>query len=808
MSLKTILTILSTTTAAVIFLVGSLLYWNISERMENAAQGSSQAIAESVASIVRDDLKRKIKTVNEIGVDLLSRTSNNFKDLGQLQMLAENTSQILPGLLKVRVLPVNIEEPDQTSKPHMGFADLVMVKSANDSDPMPAFHGFGTPHAHLAIARKIMEDERVIGILLASYSANELEGLISGIEAHGGAFELVQGRLSIGFSGEKNFKGSPPAGSVDIGYSDWKIRYWAPTNMGFGAPLFYAMIVGVILLLTILHNYGFRWIIRSIKHDQKSIVKVVNDLISGKAHGAYPMKIRELEYVITMLSQLKQLKLKDILAITKGGEKKPDGVNNKGSNSSSSVSNTNARAKAKIKGNPALSKQIFRAYDIRGVVGQSFTANVVKDIGRALGSEVEKGGEKTVIIAYDGRLSSPELCEALAKGLQESGRNVINIGLVPTPVLYFATHFLESNSGIMVTGSHNPKKYNGLKMVVNGETLAGERIEGLYQRIKCRDFVSGNGGFETRDLVSEYMGIIVDDIQIDRRMKIVVDCGNGVAGNLAPQLLRSIGCDVVELLCEIDGNFPNHHPDPSKPENLELLMQTVRKEKADLGIAFDGDGDRLGVVDGEGNIIWSDRLMMLFAAEVLSRHPGADIIYDVKCTRDLASEIVKYGGRPVMWKTGHSLIKAKIQESGAQLAGEMSGHIFFKDRWFGFDDALYAAARLLEILSVDSRSPTEVFADLPNSINTPEINVVLKEGENFAIIDKLLSRADFEDARVTTIDGLRVDFPHGWGLVRASNTTPSLVFRFEADNEQALDEIQGKFKKSLLDVEPKMSLPF
>lgn len=802
MSLKKLLFILSGTTAAVMLLSGSVLLWVITEQLNASIKSSFQSIANSVASTVGDDLKRKTQTVDRIGAALFSGSPNDLENLSQLQELAEKETRFLPGLLKIRILPLDIEEPDQSSKPHMGYADLVMVKNAIDSNPKPALHGFGTPHAHLAIARKIVVDNRVVGIVLASFSRDKIGKLISGIGSQGGAFELIQGELSIGFSGMESFKASPPTASIDVGISNWKIRYWVPTDTGFGVPEFYGIICAVILLLAGLHYYGFRWITRSIKYDQSSIVKVVSDLVSGKVHGAYPMKIKELENIITMLSRLKRLKLKDFLAMAEDSE-------NAGRDTTS-ISPPNVKKVAKTKSDisTTLPKDIFRAYDIRGVVGKSLTTDLLTDIGLALGSEAEKSQEQTIIVAYDGRLSSPDLCGALVEGLQESGRNVINIGLVPTPLLYFATHFLESNSGIMITGSHNPPDYNGVKMVIAGESLCGERIEALYQRIESRTFITGNGSLETRDLTSEYVGTIVDDIQIDRPMKIVVDCGNGVAGKLAPLVLRSIGCDVVELYCEIDGNFPNHHPNPSKLENLEMLMQSVRNENADLGLAFDGDGDRLGVVDGDGNIIWPDRLMMLFAANVLSRHPGADIIFDVKCSKHLASEIVKHGGRPVMWKTGHSLIKAKIRETGAQLAGEMSGHIFFKDRWFGFDDAIYSAARLLEILSADSRSATEVFAELPNSVNTPELNVALTEGENFTFIEKLLSRADFDGARVTTIDGLRADFPHGWGLVRASNTTPSLVLRFEADNEQALREIQEKFRKTMLEIKPEMALPF
>jgi phosphomannomutase/phosphoglucomutase len=455
-----------------------------------------------------------------------------------------------------------------------------------------------------------------------------------------------------------------------------------------------------------------------------------------------------------------------------------------------------------------ISPTIFRAYDIRGIVDDSLTEDAVARIGQALGSEAKSCGQQTVIIARDGRLSSPRLSQALAKGLTNAGCNVVDLGMVPTPVLYFATHFLDSRSGVMVTGSHNPSNYNGLKMVINGETLAEQAIQKLRRRIEAFDFRSGEGSIESRDLIPDYVGTIIDDVQIGSPLKVVVDCGNGVAGKLAPVLLRSLGCEVVELFCEVDGNFPNHHPDPGKPENLRDLIARVKGESAHLGLAFDGDGDRLGVVDSSGKIIWPDRQMMLFAADVLSREPGADIIFDVKCSRNLSKEIVRRGGRPLMWKTGHSLIKAKLKETGAALAGEMSGHIFFKERWFGFDDGLYAAARLLEILSADPRPSSEVFKELPDSINTPELNVALEEGENFSFVKKLLASNQFTDAKVTDIDGLRADYPEGWGLVRASNTTPSLVIRFEAETPAGLKAIQEKFRVAMTRVKSNIRLPF
>ena len=451
---------------------------------------------------------------------------------------------------------------------------------------------------------------------------------------------------------------------------------------------------------------------------------------------------------------------------------------------------------------------IFRAYDIRGVVGDTLTPGIVYELGRAIGSEAYARGQQTVIVARDGRLSGPEFVQALSNGLRASGRDVIDVGRVPTPVLYFATHYLSSSSGVMVTGSHNPPDYNGFKMVLRGETLAETAIQRLRARIETGDLLSGNGTYRTANVVPDYIERITSDIRLARPLKVVVDCGNGVAGEIAPHLLRLLGCDVTELYCDIDGTFPNHHPDPSQPENVADLIKTVKKLKADVGLAFDGDGDRLGVISSQGEIIWADRQMMLYAKDVLSRNPGAEIIFDIKCSTHLARVIREAGGQPLMWKTGHSLVKAKMKETGAPLAGEMSGHIFFKERWYGFDDALYTAARLLEILARDTRSSSEVFAELPNAISTPELKIELQEGEQLPFVVRLLEHAKFPGAEITTIDGLRADFKDGWGLVRASNTTPSLVLRFEADTTAAMQRIQDQFRIILLELDPKLKLPF
>ncbi|KVM60748.1 phosphoglucomutase [Burkholderia gladioli] len=463
-----------------------------------------------------------------------------------------------------------------------------------------------------------------------------------------------------------------------------------------------------------------------------------------------------------------------------------------------------------------ISQSIFKAYDIRGVIGKTLDASVARSIGQAFGSEVRAQGGDAVVVARDGRLSGPELIAALADGLRAAGVDVVDVGMVPTPVGYFAASVplplaggeRRVDSCIVVTGSHNPPDYNGFKMVLRGAAIYGEQIQALYRRIVAQDYAEGSGSYQQHDVADAYLQRIVGDIKLARPLKIVVDTGNGVAGELAPRLFKALGCELVELFTEIDGNFPNHHPDPAHPENLQDVIRALKETDAEIGFAFDGDGDRLGVVTKDGQIIYPDRQMMLFAEEVLSRNPGAQIIYDVKCTRNLAPWIREKGGEPLMWKTGHSLVKAKLRETGAPLAGEMSGHVFFKDRWYGFDDGLYTGARLLEILARVA-DPSALLNGLPNAESTPELQLKLEEGENVALIEKLRQDAKFEGAdEVITIDGLRVEYPDGFGLARSSNTTPVVVLRFEANSADALERIKGEFRRALTAAKPDAKLPF
>ena len=456
---------------------------------------------------------------------------------------------------------------------------------------------------------------------------------------------------------------------------------------------------------------------------------------------------------------------------------------------------------------------VFKAYDIRGVVGQTIDETFAEHLGRAFGTEAVAAGQKAVAVGRDGRLSGPALSAALIRGLQSTGLDVVDLGPVTTPMLYYVAATRSAygcSSGIQVTGSHNPKDDNGFKMVLAGRAIHGAEIQALRLRMQAEDYVRRPGRSARMDIHDEYAARITRDCLLARPMKIVVDSGNGIPGASVPGILRALGCEVVDLYSRVDGSFPNHHPDPSKPENLQDLIKVVHATDAELGLAFDGDGDRLGVVTRGGNIIYPDRQIILFARDILRRHPGATIIHDVKCSQRVPVAIREAGGVPLLWKTGHSLVKAKLAETGAPFAGEMSGHLFFKERWYGFDDATYTAARLLEILSHHA-DPSAVLDALPTSASTPELNVPCAEGEHHAVVAELQARvADgrlvFEGGEVGTIDGLRVDFADGFGLIRASNTTPVLVLRFEGHDEAALQRIQSQFMDVLRAVKPDAQL--
>jgi phosphomannomutase/phosphoglucomutase len=549
---------------------------------------------------------------------------------------------------------------------------------------------------------------------------------------------------------------------------------------------------------------------KALKADQHSILSLVEALVVGRPPKSQSAQINDLQPTLDVMEhQIREYRSSQAgktttkRAVATGGQAEL-GISVEEGPPSMLASQQPAAVAAKID----ISATIFRAYDIRGVVGETLSEDVVTLLGRGFGSEVFERGHNAVVVGRDARRSSEGLQSALIQGLQSSGRDVIDLGLVPTPLLHYAVHELDAECGAMVTGSHNPSQYNGLKMIINGESPSSEAIQELRRRIDADQLLVGEGSFDSREIIEDYIERVVSDVRMGQTLKIVVDCGNGAASVVAPELYRELGCEVVELYCDVDGDFPNHHPDPGDPSNMADLQKAVLDHQAALGIAFDGDGDRIGLVDSSGKIIWPDRLLMYLAIDVLTREPGGDIIYDVKCTRHLANVVLSNGGRPLMWKSGHSMLKQKMKETHALLAGEYSGHIIFSERWYGFDDGIYTGARLLEILSLDYRTSAEVFAELPESLSTPEYVVSLEEGHAETIMEAIDLQPDIPNTRMVKIDGLRVEFEQGWGLVRASNTSPALLFRFEAESEAELDRVQGVFRELVNKVDPQLELPF
>jgi len=717
----------------------------------------------------------------------------------------------------------------------MSFAALDLVRRA-ESGESPAPEAFKIDErwvVYSAAPIRAAADQPVIGTLLLAVDLQRLMKLMPAIPDAVGQLQATQqfnnGPAQVLYTSGQAVPGSST--QLPSSTPHWKFSFTP------GEQLTESSVSPLILLLAALlalagSFLGMRLVLRNarraLEEDAGQLRQMVRELASGKSVNSFNLSIPALNALGRDLAQLPQRKIDpdnqtagtepaapnrvaspprsaaesmDILDIDIVDEIPHDFGHEEAAAMPQTTSPTQSAS-------PDLPASIFRAYDIRGVIGSTLTAETAYWIGRAIGSQSIAEGESSVVVARDGRLSGPELSQSLIQGLVECGCRVIDIGMAPTPVLYLATHVLDASSGVMITGSHNPPDYNGFKIVIAGDTLANESITALHTRIQQGDLASGTGSVEQQDMLEKYFRQIRDDIAIAKNMKVVVDCGNGVAGVIAPRLIEALGCTVIPLFCDVDGTFPNHHPDPGKLENLQDLIAKVREEGADLGLAFDGDGDRVGVVTNNGNMIYPDRLMMVFAKDVVSRNPGADVIFDVKCTRRLGALISSYGGRPVMWKTGHSLIKKKMKETGALLAGEMSGHIFFKERWFGFDDGIYSAARLLEILSLETRDAEQVFGAFPSSLSTPEINITVTDENKFELIAHLQKNAQWGDANLTLLDGVRVDYPKGWGLVRASNTTPVLVLRFEADTQTELERIQDVFRGQLQKAAPELNLTF
>ena len=817
--------------------------------LQPAEQQRQQAAAQSMAEHAKARVEQQLATLQQLagGVASQARVREALGDPTASAALAQDLQQLLPGIHEVYLFPYGEIPRSAVGSMRLGFASLDLARRAESGRPLhpDAFPRDGEWFIQIATPVRNPASQAVEGSLLVLMDTAILAPMLQVLDQQlGGSLALVQTVSGKSTKVVSQGSGSGPQLELPLSAPNWTLQY-APAAAP--APLVDPVLALVMLAVPLLVAAVLVWLLlvnaqKSLRQDASALIQWAQKTFSGERQKQPALRWDMTASIAEVLQRLSQAIEKRLLKAAETARAKPqqpvpaaragaavaaagdepmfqdkdmldidmldsdDDLLGLGDSLDSAVaSGVEIEEVAAV---TEVSPDIFRAYDIRGIVGETLTPQVVETIGRAIGTEAVNRALDALCVGYDGRHSSPELAAALARGILSTGCNVIEVGAVPTPVLYFATHHLDTGSGVMVTGSHNPANYNGLKMMLGGETLSGEAIEKLLQRIQSGDFASGQGQQSQQDVRRDYLDRIVGDIAVAAPLKVVLDAGNGIAGELGPILVEELGCEVIPMYCEIDGSFPNHHPDPGKPANLADLIERVKSEGADLGLAFDGDGDRLGVVTNSGKIVWPDRLLMLFARDVVSRNPGADVLYDVKCSRRLAGVINEAGGRPIMWKTGHSLMKAKMKETGALLAGEMSGHVFFKERWYGFDDGLYSAARLLEILGIEDRQADEVFADFPEDISTPELNVEVTEASKFALVEKLSSEGEFGDGSISTIDGIRVDYPDGWGLCRASNTTPVLVLRFEAETEEALARIQSVFRTQLQQVAPDLAVNF
>ncbi len=747
--------------AAILAVLSAWLIWNsIAQIIDSNRRSDMQSARDMGAQFVQQALTQQAKRMNE---GLAQPAVQTALSSGDFPLAAKLLGAAWPGLQTAVILPPDMQA-EYASLPKSGFGRLAVAESALMENKI-AHWVVRTPSGpSLGLAKPVREGDRLIGIAYVEVALTELtSGLNNTAEVSDSYIALRQGNITLWQRGDAAYAEGAErlASTVPQSHLRMVMETAAPPKGAFGLDA----VPTLVLALTCL---GFVYVLWRLARLPRHMQMAVMDTTPTLGEMA-PSELQSDEPKVTI--EIKE-----------------------------------APKQAPV----AIDPSIFRAYDIRGIVGQSLDPTVAALIGHAVGTVMHDKGLQDIVIGRDGRLSGQSMVDGLIEGLRKAGRNVIDIGMVPTPVIYFGAYHLRTGTCISVTGSHNPPDYNGFKIVIGGETLSGETITDLYTRIvEHRLHASSNYGTVTsRDISGDYVYRISTDVQLGRRLKVVVDAGNGVAGEIGPRVLEAIGAEVEELYCDIDGNFPNHHPDPSEPHNLTDLIRMVQRFDADLGIAFDGDGDRLGVVTRDGENIFADRLLMLFAADVLERNPGAVIVYDVKCTGHLPSHILRHGGSPLMWKTGHSLIKAKMRETGAELAGEMSGHFFFAERWYGFDDGIYAAARLLEILAAAPESPEDVLKALPKGVSTPEIKIDAPNGDPHTFVQRFREAAHFEGGRLSTIDGLRVDWPDGWGLIRASNTTPVLVMRFDANDEFGLARIQSAFRAQLKQLDPNLALPF
>ena len=820
----------------IIIIISNLgVFWLSMSNLEDSQQKLTTTLVKTLANNLSLEVELLKKVVEKIATNPEIIHAIETNDAIKLKNTAINFKSTLPYALNIRISLPGIDTIDESTKPHLGYADLALIQKTFKEKQLPVVQGQGE-NRHFAITAAVKKNNQVIGVVLASLQVDFIQNLFAKKITENNFIILKQAEVILAKSGNELIKTSQTQ-SLKIPKTRWQLEYSFTTPPVVNRDALIAIIIGASLFCCMVSFFCYFKLNLALKKDQNMILDTIKNLMSNKEIEDYCLKLTEMDVVLPTLVKFKQiLENKEHIA-----SQKKEKIITENSNKIESDKQTKTKLKTKPPLKPVpkktppknnsketspisksvtvvleaekekIEETIFNAYDIHGIAGKGLSKTKVYEIGLAIGTEVKRNGRKIVVVAKDGRLSSDDLADGLIKGLTSTGCNVLNLGTVPTPLLYFITHHVGGRSGVMVTAGHHPPEYNGLKIVINGEILANKRIQKIQQRIEDEDYITeALGSVETNNnaYAEEYLGTICDDIQLKRPLKVVVDCGNGVASNIAPELLKKLGCQVISLHCKIDGNFPNHYPNPCKPENFKDLIKAVQKNKADLGLAFDCDGNRLGVVDNHKNIIWPDRQMMLFSKQILANKPGAEIIYDVKCSHHLGEYIKKQGGRPFMWKAGHSFLKEKMLEKGAILAGGMSGNIAFNDRWFGFDDALYSAARLLEILAADKRPCYEVFAELPNSINTPEILIKMAAGENFKFMNALSKRVNFPNAKIIDIDGLRIEFEEGWALIRASNSSSSIMLRFEADNKKSLLKIQKIIKHLMGEINDEIKFPF
>lgn len=786
--------------AALNAVIGYYLYQQLilSKENENLA-----VLSEQVANERKEDLtnflKQQRKMLENLAQDQTIKQRILENNAEQRSFHEKGLEERLEAI-KVRIIPIATAQKTDEGPVPIRFSELDLISRAEKGEtPAPEALKIDKDWwVHWVVP--VSRDNQVIGTIFITLPAQSLFKRFRTVDTSLGEFELLQEFTaspvqSLNKLGEAS---SNTSATIKIPETYWSIKFTASNNLRKSAaePLtLWLVIMGIILFISIticwiVSRVAYMFMLRKDTGQQQSLQQVVS----------LAKKNVEDEAPVGLIYQNKDILDVEIIA----EDKKILGIEDS-TGKQTGISNNNLPA---VDPN-TIPAQIFRAYDIRGIYGKELTLDLAFKLGHAIGSEALDQGEKSIVVARDARIHSEDLTRALIKGILGTGCHVINIGVVPTPLLYFATfHFSDTSSGVMVTASHNPKEFNGFKVVMQNQALSDSGVQELRERILNQRLHQGAGQETSREIINAYIERIFSDVAIAGQIKIVVDSANAVPGIVAPRLFEELGCEVIPLFCDLDGNFPNHDPDPTVEKNLQALIAKVKETQADVGVAFDGDGDRLVVVTPRGDILWPDRLLMLFAKDVLQRNPGADILFDVKCSRLLNQVISGYGGRPIMWKTGHSPMKAKMEETKALIGGEYSGHIFIKDRWYGFDDGIYAMARLLEIITLRDQKIDAIFAAFPSQVSTPEIRVTVMEKDKFAIVEAIIEQAKFANAVVSTIDGLRVDFERGWALVRASNTSAALTFRFEAESKEILDKIQQNFKQEIRRIHPTLILNF